>query len=80
MASTIPSTEFYGLYAEVAALVRALEMCALDATARAEFRIFTDSQAAMTRLRDDQPGPGQEMARRDIQVAMVGISGRVLRY
>lgn len=58
---------------EIAALVRALGFCALDATAGVEFRISTDSQAAMVRLRNDQTGPGQEVARRAIRVAWVGI-------
>ena len=33
--------------AELAALVRAIEICALDAREGVTFRIFTDSQAAM---------------------------------
>ena len=65
--------------AEVAALVRALKLCALDATAGAEFRIFTDSQATMARLRNDQPGPGHEMARRAIGIARAGIHERGAR-
>ena len=59
--------------AELQALVRAVEICALDAREGASFRIFTDSRAAMRRLRSDQPGPGQAMARRGIRVARAGI-------
>ena len=35
----------------------------------ATFNIFTDSQAAMLRLQDDRPGPGQQAASRGIRVA-----------
>ena len=62
--------------AELAALVRAIEICALDACGGRDFRIFTGSQAAMRRLQSDQPGPGQSMARRGIQIARQGIYGR----
>ena len=34
------------------------------------------NQAVMTRLWSDQPGPGQEMARRGIQIARAGIVDR----
>ena len=59
----------------VAALVRALELCP-GCDCRSRFRIFTDSRAAMFRLQSGQPGPGQEMARRGIQVAKAGIPDR----
>ena len=62
--------------AEVQALVRAVEICALDATEGASFRVFTDSQAAMRRLTDDRPGPGQSLATRAIMVARAGIYKR----
>ena len=56
--------------AEVAALVRGLEICVMDATPGASFNIFTDSQAAMMGLRTDEPGPGQERAIRGIRLAV----------
>ena len=59
--------------AELQALVRALEICALDAERGAAFRIFTDSQAAIGRLQNDRPGPGQTLARRGIRIAKLGI-------
>ena len=62
--------------AEVQALVRAVEICALDATEGTRFRIFTDSQAAMRRLQDDRPGLGQNLAIRAIRIARAGIYGR----
>ena len=37
--------------------------------------IFTDSQAAMLRPRDDRPGPGQSMAARGIRIAKEAIRG-----
>ena len=49
--------------------MRGLELCILEATPGASFSIFTGSQAAMTRLRDDRPGPGQRMATRGIPLA-----------
>ena len=58
---------------EIQALVRAIEICALDARKGASFRIFTDSQAAMSRIQDDSPGPGQSLASRGIRVARAGI-------
>ena len=51
---------------ELSALVRGIELCYLQASPGADFRIFTDSQAAMRRLQDDRPGPGQQMAARGI--------------
>lgn len=60
-------------------VVRALELCALDGGVGVEFRIFTDSQAAMVRMQSDQSGPGQEMARRGIQIARRGLWTGVLR-
>ena len=62
--------------AEVAALVRAIEICALDAERGRQFRIFTDSQAAVQRLQSDRPGPGQALARRGIRIARLGIIDR----
>ena len=62
--------------AEVSTLVRAIEICALDAEEGLQFGVFTDSQAAMQRLQDDMPGPGQALARRGIRVARQGIIGR----
>lgn len=57
--------------AEVAGIVRALEVIARrqDGKPAAEYRAFTDSQAAMGRLSTDAPGPGQRLARRAIRVA-----------
>ena len=43
-----------------------LELCILQAAPGVHFRVFTDSQAAMNRLLDDRPGPGQQMAIRGI--------------
>lgn len=62
--------------AELQALVRAVEICALDAREGTSFRIFTDSQAAMYRLRCDRPGLGQSLARRAIRIAKLGIYER----
>lgn len=62
--------------AEVQGLVRAIEIAALDATAGASFRVFTDSLAAMRRLESDRPGPGQLLAIRGITVARLGVYGR----
>lgn len=62
--------------AELQALVRAVEICALDAREGVTFRVFTDSQAAMRRLASDQPGPGQSLAVRGIRVAKAGIYDR----
>ena len=62
------------LDAELSALVRVLELCLLDLSASsdaipgASCNVFTDSQAAITRLRDDRPGPGQHMASRGIRL------------
>lgn len=53
---------------ELSALVRGLELNLLRTTPDAAFNI-TDSQAAMTRLQDDRPGPGQHMATRGIRLA-----------
>ena len=55
--------------AELSALVRGVELCCLQAYPGAAFNIFTDSQAVMTRLQDDRPGPGQQAAVRGILVA-----------
>ena len=52
--------------AELSALVRGVELCIPQAAPGVSFRIFTDSQAAMNRLLDDRPGPGQLMAVRGI--------------
>ena len=56
--------------------MRAIEICALDARRGLQFRVFTDSQAAMQRLQDDRPGPRQALARRGIRVAKLGITER----
>lgn len=56
--------------AEVAALVRELEICVMDAVPGAVFNIFVDSQAAMKRVETDEPDPGQERATRGIRLAM----------
>ena len=56
--------------AELSALVRGIELCFLQAAPGIHFRIFTDSQAAMRRMLDDRPGPGQPMAIRGIIGAM----------
>ena len=55
--------------AELSALVRGIELCLLGAAPGAAFSIFTDSQAAMLRLRDDRPGPGQRMVAGGILLA-----------
>ena len=55
--------------AELSALVRAVELCFLRRAPGVHFRIFTDSQAAMRRILDDRPGPGQAMAIRGIIAA-----------
>ena len=60
--------------AELSALARAVELCVHQATPGIHFRIFTDSQAAMRRLIDDRPGPGQREAVRGILGA-----GRILQ-
>ena len=52
--------------AELSAIVRAIELCASQASPDDHYRIFTDSQAAMNRLLDDRPGPGQLQAVRSI--------------
>ena len=62
--------------AKVQALVRAIEICTLDASEGVSFRIFTDSEAAMKRIQNDSPGPGQALARRGISVARAGIYSR----
>ena len=49
--------------------MRGIELCCLQATPGATFNIFTDSQAAMLRIQDDRPGPGQQAAVRGIRVA-----------
>ena len=56
--------------AELSALVRGIELFFLRAAPGIHFRIFTDSQAAMRRVLDDRPGPGQQMAIRGIIGAM----------
>ena len=48
--------------AELSALARAIDLCAHQATPDTHFRIFTNSQAAMRRIVDDRPGPGQREA------------------
>ena len=50
----------------MSAVARAVELCAAQASPEAHFRIFTDSQAAMSRVLDDRPGPGQLGAVRTI--------------
>ena len=55
--------------AELSALVRAIELCFLRRAPGLHFRIFTDSQAAMRRIQDDRPGPGQAVAVRGIVAA-----------
>ena len=57
-------------------MVRAIEICAMDLREGTTFRVFTDSQAAMRRIQDDRPGPGQSLARRGILVARQGIRDR----
>ena len=57
------------LDAEMAALVRGIEICVMSAGPGDSFNIFTDSQAAMTRLKNDQTGPRQESAARGILLA-----------
>ena len=55
--------------AEMSALVRAIDICAVDASEGVAFRIFSDSRVAIRRLMDDRPGPGQSLARRGIRIA-----------
>ena len=55
--------------AEVAAVVRCIEICLMTARPGDSFNIFADSQAAMTRLRDDRVGPGHDRAVRGIRLA-----------
>ena len=55
--------------AELAALVRGLKICVLDAVPEACFNIFSDSQAAIGRLEPDEPAPGQDMAIQGIRLA-----------
>lgn len=62
--------------AELSALVRAIEIYAVDASEGVAFRIFSDSQAAIRRLMDDRPGPRQSLARRGIRIAQEGIYAR----
>ena len=52
--------------AELSALARAVGLAAHGASPGAQVRIFTDSQAAMRRVLDDRPGPGQQEAIRCI--------------
>ena len=52
--------------AELSALARAVELSAHGASPGGSVRIFTDSQAAMRRVLDDRPGPGQREAVRCI--------------
>ena len=66
--STAPDAEF-------PALIRAIEICAVDAK-EGSFRVFSDSQAAIRRLMDDRPGPGQSLASRAIKIARDGIYAR----
>ena len=47
-------------------MARAIEICAHQASPSTHFRIFTDSQAAMRRVLEDRPGPGQQEAIRSI--------------
>lgn len=62
--------------AEFSALVRAIEIYAVDAREGSSFRVFSDSQAAIRRLMDDRPGPGQSLASRVIKIARDGIYAR----
>ena len=52
--------------AELSAIVQAIELCVSQASPGDHFRISTDSQAAMNRVLDDRPGPGQLGAVRSI--------------
>ena len=56
---------------EVSGVVRALKVIARRWTGgpAAEYRIFTDSQTALSRIQFDFPGPGQRMARKAIRLA-----------
>ena len=55
--------------AELAAVVYALVHLHERGQRGRSYTIFTDSVAAMRRIREDAPGPGQEMAIRAIEVA-----------
>ena len=59
--------------AELAVLVQGLEIRLMDASPGARLNIFTDSQAAMMRVRTNEPGPGQERAVRSIRLAMTTV-------
>ena len=59
----------FPLDAEVAAVVRGIEICLMMVRPRDSFSILSDSQAAMTRMRDNRVGPGCEKAVRGIRLA-----------
>ena len=52
--------------AELSAVARAIEVSVHEATPGTHVRVFTDSQAAMRRVLNDSPGPGQQDAVRCI--------------
>ena len=55
--------------AELAALIYGLIQLHGRSGRGQAYTIFTDSMAAMKRITDDAPGPGQEMATRAIEIA-----------
>ena len=55
--------------AEVAAVVRGIEICFMEARPGDSFNIITDSQTATARMRDNRAGPGYEKAVRGIRLA-----------
>ena len=63
-------------YRVLGPLIRAIEICAVDAREGSSFRVFSDSQATIRRLMDDRPGPGQSLASRAIKIARDGIYAR----
>lgn len=62
--------------AELTAIVRELEILALGDRPGPHFRIFTDPRAAMRRLRSDNCGPRQFLARRGILLAQATVNQR----
>ena len=57
--------------AELEAIVRGLQSIAEERRTAVTYSIFTDSMAAMERLRNDLPGPGQRRAAFGIRLAQI---------
>ena len=60
MGGGVVAAHRFPLDAEVAAVVRGIETCLMMARPGDSFSIFTDSQVAVTRMRDNRVGPGCE--------------------